>query len=731
MGKKRKRHFRKHQRRQHPLPAKKRRERGYTRGEKAILALFHEFQTPLSLKELNKQLISDTFSKKDISEALTSLISHNRVYKQDKKNFSLSKSLHFYEGVLEKHPKGFGFATQLTGQHSKHTFTKDPFLSPSKMVGAQHGDRILIQVTRVRRDGRPEAELITILERGSDRIIGFFSPGPPAIVTPEDPRFPMVIHLTGEHRSVQVGEAVIVKLDNSPASPDQLIGQIVEILGPPEDIDVQMRIVIEKYDLPHKFSNEALSEKSPPAPPEPSEKRKDLRDIAHVTIDGATAKDFDDAIAVIKTRKGFRLYVSIADVSHYVTKGSTLDKEAYQRGTSIYFPGRVIPMLPERLSNDLCSLVPNQDRNTFTAILDFDRQGHRLQKQFCKSVICSRKRFTYDTVKKILIDKDRDIRREHKEFLTPLKWASELATELFNRRLERGSIGFNIPEPVISLTDDGNIESISRSQRNFSHQIIEEFMLAANEAVATFFAETETDSLYRIHEKPSLEKVEDFKTFAKTLELQLPEYDNSPDWFGKVLSLVKEGPKEYVVNNLLLRTMQQARYDSDNCGHFGLAAEHYTHFTSPIRRYPDLLVHRKLEALLNHQVKKSGTSPREKTALHNAGAFLSQRERTAINAEREMTERLQCFFMEKHIGESFQGVISGVTDFALFVELVDLFISGSIDITQLDDDYYLHDSKRHRLIGQATGNIYSLGTIVKVTLLSVDHERRRINFRLQ
>jgi ribonuclease R len=526
---------------------------------------------------------------------------------------------------------------------------------------------------------------------------------------------------------LQAGDAVIVQLAEAQEETGSLRGSIIEVLGNPDLIDVQMRLVIEKFKLPHIFSDQAEQE-SARLPDEITETkgREDLREILHVTIDGETAKDFDDAVAVLKTKKGFRLYVSIADVSHFVRPGTALDKEAYERGTSIYFPGRVIPMLPEKISNNLCSLIPDRDRLAFTAILDFDRQANVVNKRFVKSIIRSHKRFTYTTVRQILIDNDKEVRGLHKAFLTPLKWAGELATVLQKQRKDRGAIGFTLPEPDIALDEAGRIRSIGRAERNFAHQIIEEFMLSANEAVAETFTEHSVNALYRIHERPDPIKVQEFTGFAQTLGLHLPKHRQDPDWFGQVLELVKGSPKEYVINNLLLRTMQQARYDMRNVGHFGLAATDYTHFTSPIRRYPDLLVHRALfDFVSRSKENKKNLSPEN---LKEIGPFLSSRERVAVSAEREMNDRLKVRYMQDKIGESFDAVISGVNGFAFFVELLELFVGGSVAISELRDDYYVYDPKHHRLMGERSARMYRLGDLVRVTLLDVDPRKNRINF---
>ncbi|HIQ38370.1 MAG TPA: ribonuclease R, partial [Desulfocapsa sulfexigens] len=576
-----------------------------------------------------------------------------------------------------------------------------------------------------------EAEVISIIGRGREQLAGFVAIQPrQAVVYPEDSRYPFTIKLQGKlPENLQDGDAVIVKIEGESNDALQQSGKLIEVLGDPDSVDVQMRLVIEKHTLPHVFNDKSMTQAEAISDTiKPSKGRLDLRDIQHVTIDGETAKDFDDAIAVQKTRNGFRLYVSIADVSHYVRPGSELDKEAYLRGTSIYFPGRVIPMLPERLSNGLCSLVPGEDRYAFTAILDYDRQGHLKKKNFSKSIIRSAQRFTYTTVRQILTDKDPEVRRAHKAFLTPLKWAGELAKELMHLREQRGSIGFRIPEPFMELDDQGKIASISRTERNFAHKMIEEFMLAANEAVAETFTENHLDGLYRIHEKPSPDKIQEFVEFGRSLGLDLPPLRQDPDWFGQVLNLVKDSPKEYVINNLLLRTMQQARYDGKNVGHFGLAATDYTHFTSPIRRYADLTVHRTLQHFLQRNAKVKTKKKENKHSIKEMGTSLSTRERVAVTAEREMNDRLKVRYMHNKIGETFQAVISGVTGSAIFVELLDLFVSGGISLTTLKDDYYIFDGRHHRLKGKHSGKSFQLGDLITVGLLDVDLRRNRIYF---
>lgn len=372
--------------------------------------------------------------------------------------------------------------------------------------------------------------------------------------------------------------------------------------------------------------------------------------------------------------------------------------------------------------------MPDQDRLCVTAIIDYDQGGNVTGKRFVRSIIRSCRRFTYDLVSQIVIDKDPQVRRAHKAYLTPLKWAEELARKLLHKRLERGSIAFNLAEPEIVLDDAGRVVSIGRKKRSFANQIIEEFMLAANEAVAQFFSERGDNLLYRIHERPDPEKIKDFIYISRIFGVDLPENEPTPHWYNKLIDQVQDSPREFIVNNQLLRTLQQARYSSENCGHFGLGAPDYTHFTSPIRRYPDLIVHRLLIRLLDKKTESDKDAKTPYRSLSEAGAHLSERERHAMNAERDMADRLKCRYMAGRIGERFTAVISAVTDSLIFVDLVDTFVSGAIALASLEDDYYLHDEKNCRLIGDVTGNVLQIGDLITVELVDVDMSSYKIFF---
>ncbi len=730
MSKKRK-SFReyKHYEQKH-LSQTKTRNNKISTAENIALSILHTAGGSLSYADLQDRYPRDYQGSEAINGALDSLIQAGLVIKNSKKHFKLHKNAQLYEGKLVQHPKGFGFVNIPESDDNNRAFTRDPYISPAQMGGAHHGDTVLVRVLRLRSDGRPEGAIVRILTHGTNRIGGIYIVnGRDRLVYPDDRRFPFTIRIkdTG-HLQPKHGDGVIAEFERMTRPAKVLEGKIAEILGPGDDVDTQMRLVIEQFNLPYRFSEEVLQEAAKLVESFPAEYREDLRTTAHVTIDGESAKDFDDAICVLKTRQGFRLFVSIADVSHFVTPGSAIDREAYSRGTSIYFPGRVIPMLPEKLSNNLCSLVPDKDRFTVSAILDFDRSGNLQKKRFCRSIIRSRYRFTYTTVQKILIDKDPAVRKEHKPFLTGIKWAGELATVLQKNRKKRGAIDFNLPEPEFTLTDSGKIASIRITERTFAHQLIEEFMLVANEAVAELFTQQQTPALFRIHEPPEPLKAEEFIAFAKTLNLPLAPFENDAAWFAETLDKCKDTKYEYIINNLLLRSMQQAKYSAKNVGHFGLATSDYTHFTSPIRRYPDLMVHRELLRLLPEN--KNPKRPQGQPSLKDAGEFLSSRERVAIMAERDMNDRLKIGYMKDRIGDTFEAIISGVTENGLYVEIQEFCISGSIPIEFLDDDYYLLDKKNYRLFGEISARTYQIGDLIRVTVTDVNILNKSIRFKL-
>jgi ribonuclease R len=452
-----------------------------------------------------------------------------------------------------------------------------------------------------------------------------------------------------------------------------------------------------------------------------------LRGIPTFTIDGENARDFDDAVSIEKEKDGgLTLYVSISDVSHYAKEESPLDEEAYLRGTSVYFPDRAIPMFPKDLSNEICCLHPKLDRLTLTVELRYDPYGKEREIRFYPSVIRSDERLTYTLVKKILVDREARLMDQFRSILPYLEWMAFLSQRLREKRMERGALDFDLPEPEVILNLQGETEDIVRAERNLAHQIIEEFMIAANVAVAQFIRDNGLPFIYRIHEPPSGEAIDEFRKFISHLGYRMrKESDHSPKELQRVLLEAKGRSEERIVNNILLRSMKWAKYSAKNLGHFGLASDAYTHFTSPIRRYPDLIVHRILKKILS---KKDGKTTEEELA--KKADHLSQRERVAMEAEREILDRYRTRFMKDKVGDVFDGVISGVTAFGFFVELKDIFVEGLVRVTSLHDDYYHYHEERYCLVGERTHKTFKIGDEVKVRVDRVDIERRHIDFGL-
>lgn len=693
-----------------------------------ILAYIKKRKRSLTLADILKGIRLPKHEHKKIKEVLRGLEQAGKIVRNRKK-WQLTDNADLVKAQLSLTAKGFGFAV-LEGNIAKKQ--KDIFIPPSAINGASHGDTVLVRIISGSR-GRPEGRIVEVIKRGFTRICGIYtSGGKTGYVTPDNEKMPFTIlvkranALNAEH-----GLAVLVEIIDYGTTHRVPEGKILEILGEPNSPSVQIRMAIEQFSLPVSFPDAVEQAAADLVELTECDKgRKDLRYLRHVTIDGATAKDFDDAIAVQKTKKGYRLFVSIADVSHYVQPGSVIDNEAYQRGTSVYLPDLVLPMLPERLSNNLCSLVPDQDRPAFTAILEFNANGKRTGAKFTRSLIRSYQRFTYDTVNKLIYEEDQQVKKRYKGLLPMLTKAKALSALLSKQRTARGALGFTLPEAAVTM--DGNtIKSIARVERNQAHMLIEEFMLAANEAVAEALDRAAQPVLYRVHEKPDSKKVEAFTEAAQALGLQLPPTEITPSWFATVLTKAHQSKAEYVVNNLLLRTMQRARYTPQALGHFGLAARYYLHFTSPIRRYPDLVAHRALQNFLTRNTAESspGTLP-GKTTLDDAGLFLSTRERVAVDVERNTRARLSALFLQDRITEHFEAIISGVTSFGLFVELLDSFISGAVPIREMQDDYYIHDSRGHRLVGERTAKSYQLGDQITVQLDHVDILSKRITFSI-
>jgi ribonuclease R len=668
-------------------------------------------------------------------------------------------------GIVQGHRDGHGFVLA-------ENDTQDIYLSPNEMRAVLHKDRVKVQIIRSDRKGRPEGRVVEITERSNHVIIGrLLQESGYWIVAPEDKRYGQDIMIPKTALAgAQAGQVVVVELTEPPALFAQPIGRIKEILGDVDDPGMEIEIAVRKYSVPHQFSEAciAMSRVLPDqVQPDDKQQRVDLTDIALVTIDGEDARDFDDAVYCEpcqigkSAESGWRLLVAIADVSHYVENGSAIDIDAYERATSVYFPRRVIPMLPEKLSNGLCSLNPQVERLCMVCDMLVNGQGDVTAYQFYPAVMWSHARFTYTEVAAILSNTRGPEALARIDRIPDLLHLNDVYQALLKARQRRGAVDFETIETQIVCDASGRIEKIMPRTRNDAHKIIEEAMLAANVCSADFIASGKHHGLFRVHEHPSAEKVEVLRNYLKTMGVNASLSDQpAPNEFQAIASATKERPDAQQIHTMLLRSMQQAIYTPNNAGHFGLAFEAYTHFTSPIRRYPDLLVHRVIKAILAKtkyhlpnlptpgeaharlakRLEKNaagrtveGQKPRkasaELSAWQAAGLHCSANERRADEASRDVEAWLKCKFMSQHLGEEYTGVVSSVTSFGLFITLDAMYVEGLVHITELGGEYFRFDEARQELRGERTGMRYALGTRVTVQVSRVDLDGRRIDFR--
>jgi len=707
-----------------------RREKGTEKKDRGlsaeeILRLMEEEDRPLLIREVLRLLRLPKDQRQRVREIFRDLADEGKIVKIRGNRYGLPIKMNLVVGRVKCHPDGYGFVIP------EREGEQDIFVSQRNLKEAMHGDRVVARVESIRKKGR-EGTVIRILERGLRKVVGKFMRGKNySYIIPEEERIVQEVYIPeGETKRARPNQIVVAEITRYPSERVRPEGRVTHILGYPDDPDVEPQIIIHKYDLPHRFSSTVLKEARDhlliPSPDD-YQGRVDLRDIPTFTIDGEKARDFDDAVSIQKEKDGgMTLYVSISDVSHYVEEETALDEEAYLRGTSVYFPDRAIPMFPPELSNEICCLQPRVDRLTFTVEMRYDADGTRKGVRFYPSVIHSNERLTYTIVRKILLDGDAELKRKFEPLLPSLELMADLSQKLRQRRVERGALDFDLPEPEVILNLQGETEEIIRAERNLAHQMIEEFMIAANEAVAHFLEENKFPSIYRIHEPPKGEAVDEFRRFVSLLGHKMKKDAEDPSKeLQRVLLEVKGRPEERVVNNILLRSMKWAKYSANNVGHFGLASKSYTHFTSPIRRYPDLIVHRTLKRVLS---KKDGRAPEE--VLVRKADHLSHRERVAMEAEREILGRYRVRFMKDKTGEVFKGVIGGVAAFGFFVELQDIFVEGLVRVTSLYDDYYQYHEKRYCLVGERTHKTFRIGDEVMVRVDRVDVERRHIDFGL-
>ena len=634
-----------------------------------------------------------------------------------------AEDMNLVRGYFDSHKDGYGFVIM------EKPGKRDIFIPARATLGAMNNDRVLVRVENLhRREGR----IIRILERVHTRIAGKFEVTKTGFyVKPRNKSVHFDLSITkNESRGAKNGDLVIAEIISYPEDRKPPAGRVIKIIGKPEDPKTEVEVIIDEFNLPRRFSRNvleearSLSELRAEDIDRKTQGRKDLTSLPTVTIDGEHAKDFDDAVSIKIAKHGYTLYVHIADVGFYVGWNSMIDIEARKRSTSIYFPDRVIHMLPKELSEDLCSLKPKVKRFAFTVEMDFDRNGNGLNAKFYPSVIISDERMTYTSVKKIFVDTDRHEREKYNYLLQDIELMGELCGILRNRRLERGSLDFDLPEPEVLLDVQGRPEAILKAERNYAHMIIEEFMIAANEAVAEYLEGLGIPILYRVHEEPDPIKFEEVIRVAKSVcGAKCPL---KPKDFSGLLRDIKGKPGEEIINYMVLRSLKQARYSDTNAGHFGLASKCYTHFTSPIRRYPDLVVHRILREAFNKK-QLPGKRIQELNNLLPDIAFNSSRmERLADNAEIKVMDAMRVWFMKDKVGDEFDGKIVGITPYGIKVRLRDFYVEGFLHVSYMTDDFYQYNERLMSLIGRHKRRSFTLGKEVKVRIDRVDLEEREI-----
>ncbi len=732
------------------------------------------------LKHLFKELRIKGDERQAIETALDRLAARGDLVELTNGHYvATSRSREYAAGRLSIHRDGYGF---LIPDRPLPGVTGDLYIPRDSTLGAMNGDRAIARITHLGAGGRTEAAIVRILKRAHPTVVGQFRIHRRGLfVVPHDERLTEWIEIPEDlaiPESAAAGHAQVDRIGPAPieianiSDLDEMIvnveileygdrkgppvGRVIEVLGSPDDFGIDVEIIIRKHHLPNRFPAEVIDQ----AQSMPSviaaadlQGRQDFRHLPIVTIDGETARDFDDAVFVDKLPDGhYALQVHIADVSHYVTPGSAIDGEARLRGTSVYFPDRAVPMLPFELSTNICSLVPQADRLVVSALIEFDRHGEPVHFDFCRGVIRSAERMTYTNVH-LLLEGDHAQRERYEPLAGRFELMRELAEILQNKRDRRGSIDFDLPEPLIEFDETGAMTGIARSSRNIAHRIIEEFMLAANEAVAAHLEQTGRPAIYRIHETPDPKRLMEFEEVAAQFgyslgigaipvsrhrykerksegravhkEVVLPkEIKLSSRAYQKLVAKIEGKPEERILSYLMLRSLKQARYSEENAGHFALAASHYTHFTSPIRRYPDLIVHRLLTASLE------GRGYSNENELKSIADESSQTERRAADAERELVEWKKAKFMEGRVGDEFDGLIISATRYGLFVELADLFVEGLVPIDTLPGDRYTYHENVRKIIGQRTRREFSIGDRVRVMLDRADPLERKLQFSI-
>ena len=694
----------------------------------AILELLEQHGGPMTIESVSRALHLSAAADLDaLTKRLAAMLRDGQLIQNRRGGYGVARKLDLIPGSVIANSEGFGFLRPDAGG-------EDLYLSPAEMRKVLHGDRVLASVVGVDRRGRSQGAIVEVLERRSSRLVGrVVEENGLVLVTPDDRRLHQDILIApGKDRGARAGQIVIAEITDPPTAQRGPMGRILAVLGERLTPSLVVEMAIASHDLPNEWPAVVLRDAAR-VEPEVTEAEKqgrvDLRGLPLVTIDGDDARDFDDAVYAEPNGNGYRLIVAIADVSHYVQSGTPLDAEAYNRATSVYFPGFVVPMLPETLSNGICSLNPKVERLCMVCDMQVDETGEVARSKFYPALMRSHARLTYTRVWQAIGEKDRDAQREYADVLPQLRHLHALYKLLAKARQRRGAIEFESREVEFRLGANGEVVQLGSYERNDAHKLIEECMIAANVEAAKYLQKKRIPAPYRVHAPPPASKYDDLLEFLREFKLTLPPLAQvTPGDFSALLKKVRKRPDASLIESVLLRSQSLAVYQPDDPGHFGLGLETYTHFTSPIRRYPDLLVHRAIRyALSGGKPSAYEYSP---TQMASLCVHCSHNERRADEAERDVDERYKCAWMEKHVGGEFEGIVSGVASFGLFVELTESKITGLVHITQLPNDYYHFDATRRLLAGERRGLKFRLGDPVRVQVLRASLEDRKIDFRL-
>lgn len=701
--------------------------------EKLLAFMKEEAYKPLTVQELEKAFgIEDSADFKEFVKALVKMEDEGLIVRTRSNRYGLPEKMNLLKGKLIGHAKGFAFVDP------EDASLDDIFIPPTELNNAMHGDIVLVRVNNRESQGsRQEGTIVRILERGVKEIVGTYTESKNfGFVIPDDKKFANDIFIPKNAKKGAIeGHKVVVKLTTYPEGRMSAEGEVIDILGHKNDPGVDILSIIHKHGLPGPFPADVLKQANDvpdTIQEEDIKNRRDLRNEVIVTIDGADAKDLDDAVTVTKLENGnYKLGVHIADVSHYVTEGSPIDREALERGTSVYLVDRVIPMIPHRLSNGICSLNPKVDRFTLSCEMEVDIEGNVVKHEIFESVIKTTERMTYSDVNKILADKDEEVRAKYESLVPMFELMGELAQVLRTKRMDRGAIDFDFKEAKVLVDDEGKPYDVILRERSVGERLIEEFMLLANETVAEHFHWMNVPFIYRIHEDPNLEKLQRFLEFITNFGYTVKGTANSihPRALQQIIEEVAGKPEEMVISTVMLRSMKQAKYDPESLGHFGLSTEYYTHFTSPIRRYPDLIVHRLIRTYLIEGKVDEETRAKWAEQTPDIAEQASKMERRAVDAERETDDLKKAEYMLDKIGEEYDGIISSVTNFGIFVELPNT-IEGLVHVSYMTDDYYRYDERHYAMIGERTGNVYRIGDEITVRVVNVNKDERAVDFEI-